>query len=219
MAAGRLVEAAGGVVWRPADNRTGVEIALVHRPKYDDWSLPKGKLLADEPPLLGGVREVLEETGCRVIVGRPLGEIRYQKDGQPKRVRYWAMQAAGGEFEAGDEVDELRWLAPNDAQGLLSPDRDREVLDRFLRDMSATWPCVLLRHASAGERSSWDGDDHDRPLDDQGHKQAEALVEVLFLHGIQRVVSSDVLRSLDTVEPFAAAAGIHVETDPLFSEA
>ena len=219
MASGeRVVEAAGGVVWRSAGNRSGVEVAVIHRPKYDDWSLPKGKLLADEHPLLGALREVKEETGYTVIVGRPLGEIRYEKDGHPKRVRYWAMRAVEGEFAPSDEVDEMRWLAPNQTQTLLSPHRDREVLDRFLRDMSDTWACVLLRHGSAGERSSWAGDDHDRPLDDAGRKQAEALVEVLRAYGVRRVVSSDVLRCLDTVEPYAAAMGLHVETEPLFSE-
>jgi 8-oxo-dGTP diphosphatase len=214
----RVIEAAGGVVWRSADNRAGVEVAVIHRPKYDDWSLPKGKLHADEHPLLGAVREVEEETGYRVTVGRPLGEVRYTKDGQPKRVRYWALRAVGGEFAPNDEVDEIRWLPPTDARSLLLPDRDRGVLDAYVRDMSPTWPCLLLRHASAGERASWDGDDHDRPLDEVGVRQAEALVDVLSVYDVRRVVSSDVLRCLDTVEPYAAAKGLHVETEPLFSE-
>jgi 8-oxo-dGTP pyrophosphatase MutT (NUDIX family)/phosphohistidine phosphatase SixA len=214
----RLVEAAGGVLWRPADHRTRVEVAIIHRPKYDDWSLPKGKLLSGEHVLLGAIREVAEETGYVVTVGRPLGEIRYDKDGQPKRVRYWAMRAVAGEFTVNDEVDELRWLPPNDAQRLLSPDRDRGILDEFLRDMSATWPCVVIRHGSAGERSAWEGDDHDRPLDEVGHRQAAAFVAVLSAYGVRRVLSSDVLRCLDTVEPYAAAAGCSVEAEPLMSE-
>jgi 8-oxo-dGTP diphosphatase len=215
----RLTEAAGGVVWRPAEHRTRVEVAVIHRPKYDDWSLPKGKLLVDEHPVLAAVREVAEETGYAVTVGRPLGEIRYDKDGQAKRVRYWAMRAVAGEFTVNDEVDVLRWLPPNEAQRLLSPDRDRGVLEEFLRDMSQTWPCVVVRHGSAGERSAWAGDDHDRPLDEVGHRQAAAMVAVLAAYGIRRVVSSDVLRCLDTVEPYAAAHGCGVETEPLISEA
>jgi 8-oxo-dGTP diphosphatase len=214
----RLVEAAGGAVWRKADNRTGLEVAIVHRPKYDDWSLPKGKLTAGEHPLLGALREVHEETGYRTTLGRPLGEIRYPKDGAPKRVRYWAMPAVGGDFTPNAEVDELRWLSPNEAQAMLSPARDRPILDALLRDMSATWPCVVLRHATAGERSAWEGDDHDRPLDEQGETQARMLVDILEAYDVRRVVSSDVLRCLDTVEPFAKAHNLHVEAEPLVSE-
>jgi 8-oxo-dGTP pyrophosphatase MutT (NUDIX family)/phosphohistidine phosphatase SixA len=214
----RLIEAAGGVLWRPAEHRTKVEVAVIHRPKYDDWSLPKGKLVAGEHPLLGAIREVKEETGYDVTVGRPLGEIRYDKDGHPKRVRYWAMRVAGGQFAENEEVDVLRWLPPNDAQRLLSPDRDRGILDEYLRDMSQTWPCVVVRHGSAGERSAWPGDDQDRPLDELGHRQAAAMVDVLSAYGVQRILSSDVLRCLDTVEPYAAARGYTVETEPLISE-
>ncbi|MFL6240651.1 MAG: NUDIX hydrolase [Actinomycetes bacterium] len=214
----RLIEAAGGVLWRPAEHRTRVEVAVIHRPKYDDWSMPKGKLLADEHPLLGAMREVAEETGYAVTLGRPLQEVRYVKDGQPKRVRYWAMRAAAGEFAPNAEVDVLRWLPPNDAQRMLSPARDRAVLDDFLRDMSATWPVIVARHGSAGERSAWDGDDHDRPLDELGHRQAATFVAILAAYGVRRVLSSDVLRCLDTVEPYAAAYGHTVETEPLVSE-
>jgi 8-oxo-dGTP diphosphatase len=214
-----VIEAAGGLLWRPAAHRTRLEVAVVHRPKYDDWSLPKGKLVPDEHPLLGAVREVAEETGYVGVVGRPLPEIRYFKDGQPKRVRYWAMRAATGDFQPNAEVDVLRWLLPNDAQRMLAPDRDRVVLDDFLRDMSQTWPIVVVRHGSAGERSAWEGDDHDRPLDAVGEAQAAAMVDVLTAYAVRRVMSSDVLRCLDTVEPYAAARGRGVETEPLVSEA
>src|SRR3954454_901353 len=110
------IEAAGGVLWRHGEDG-GVEVALVHRPKYDDWSVPKGKLKRREHLLLGAVREVEEETGARGTVGRPLGEIRYLKEGLPKRVRYWSMFAVDSIFVSGDEadeVDELRWLSPSD---------------------------------------------------------------------------------------------------------
>src|SRR3954452_5299503 len=107
------IEAAGGVLWRYAADGS-VEIALVHRPKYDDWSIPKGKLKRREHLLLGALREVAEETGVQPLLGRPLGEIRYLKDGLPKRVRYWAMSCADGagsyalESDENDEVDLLR---------------------------------------------------------------------------------------------------------------
>src|SRR5438270_14081985 len=117
----RLIEAAGGVLWRAAIGGPGVEVALVHRPKYDDWSLPKGKLTAGEHPLLGGLREVWEETGHHAVPGRPLGEIRYLKDGDPKRVRYWAMQAESGGFAPGGEVDQLVWPPPRAGQRHLLP--------------------------------------------------------------------------------------------------
>ena len=214
----RLIEAAGGVLWRPALGGAGVEVALVHRPKYDDWSLPKGKLTSGEHPVLGGLREVWEETGYNGIPGRPLGEIRYIKDGVPKRVRYWAMRAADGAFEPGDEVDQLMWLPPKEGQHHLLPFRDRSILAEFARDPEPTWPCLLVRHGSAGERSAWPGDDRERPLDDVGKEQAQRLTEILAAFGISQVFSADVLRCLDTVGPYAASRHLTVESEPLVSE-
>ena len=214
----RVIEAAGGALWRPALGGTGVEVALVHRPKYDDWSLPKGKLGANEHPILGALREVWEETGHVGVPGRSLGEIRYLKDGEPKRVRYWAMRVESGTFTPNDEVDQVMWLPPREGQQHLLPERDRRVLAEFARDPEPTWPCLLIRHGSAGERSAWPGDDRERPLDDLGHAQAEALVPVLDAYGIERVLSADVLRCLDTVGPFAAMRHLSVESEPLISE-
>lgn len=125
------VRAAGGVLWRPG--RDGdVEVALVHRPKYDDWTLPKGKLDAGEGWLDAAVREVAEETGHSVEVGDALGDITYRVAGGDKRVRYWAMRAAGGAFTPTSEVDALRWLPASQARWALTYDRDREVLNRFV---------------------------------------------------------------------------------------
>ncbi len=109
----------------------------MHRPRYDDWSLPKGKVDDGETVLEAAVREVLEETGHRARPGRPLGEVRYQVAGRDGRARdkvvhYWAMEAEGGAFAAGDEVDALRWLPPEQAAPLLTRDQDRDVLARFL---------------------------------------------------------------------------------------
>lgn len=218
MAPARVIEAAGGVVWRSALGGVGVEVALVHRPKYDDWSLPKGKLAPGEHPLLGGVREVWEETGHVAVPGRPLGEIRYLKDGTPKRVRYWAMAASSGAFTPNDEVDQVMWLPPREGQRHLLPDRDRGILAEFSRDPDPTVPVVVVRHASAGERGSWVGDDRDRPLDDLGHQQAQALVALLETYAVSRVLSADVLRCLETVGPYAAARRLTVESEPLLSE-
>lgn len=219
MAADRLIEAAGGVLWRTATGGSGIEIALVHRPKYDDWSIPKGKLEFGEHPVVGGVREVWEETGYTGVPGRPLGEIRYLKDGTPKRVRYWAMRVAGGQFTASDEVDQMMWLPPREAKRHLHPDRDQGVLAGLDVDAVTTWPCLLVRHGSAGERAAWQGDDRERPLDDLGDEQAESLVPLLSAYGILRVLSADVLRCMETIGPYASHAQLPVESEPLLSEA
>jgi 8-oxo-dGTP pyrophosphatase MutT (NUDIX family)/phosphohistidine phosphatase SixA len=214
----RLIEAAGGVLWREALGGSGVEVALIHRPKYDDWSLPKGKLETGEHPIIGGVREVFEETGFVAIPGRSLGEVRYVKDGDPKRVRYWAMRMETGAFSPNDEVDQVMWLPPREGQQHLSPDRDRRILAEFARDPDPTWACLLVRHGSAGDRASWPGDDRERPLDEVGHAQAAELATVLDAFAIRRVLSADVLRCLETVGPFAAARHLTVESEPLVSE-
>jgi 8-oxo-dGTP pyrophosphatase MutT (NUDIX family) len=128
-----LIRAAGGVLWRADDGP--VHVAVVHRPRHDDWTLPKGKLDADEDELDAAVREIREETGARVEVGADLGVIEYMvsKDGRtrPKTVRYWALRWIGGGFQASEEVDDLRWLPITEAAALLTYARDRQVLTRF----------------------------------------------------------------------------------------
>jgi 8-oxo-dGTP diphosphatase len=128
------VKAAGGVVWRRrADD--GLEVAIIHRPRYDDWSLPKGKLDKGESWEDGALREVEEEIGVRCSLGDELGAIAYtDHKGRAKVVRYWLMEAPGDipEFEANDEVDEVRWLKARKALGRLSYPRDREVLGEAL---------------------------------------------------------------------------------------
>ena len=125
-----MIEAAGGVLWREDGGER--QLAVIHRPKYDDWTLPKGKLDPGESHERAAVREVVEETGHAAELGADLGEILYEHDDRPKRVRYWSMRAVSGRFVPNREVDELRWLRPDDARRLLSYDRDREIVDRFL---------------------------------------------------------------------------------------
>ncbi|HVT65576.1 MAG TPA: NUDIX hydrolase [Mycobacteriales bacterium] len=218
MAPEKVIEAAGGVLWRPATGGAGIEVALVHRPKYDDWSIPKGKLTAGEHPIIGALREVEEETGHTAEPGRPLGEIHYLKDGMPKRVRYWAMRMTGGGFEANDEVDQLMWLPPREARKHLYPERDQGILADVDFELVSTRPCIVVRHASAGERATWAGDDRERPLDALGEEQAEALIPLLAAYRIQRVLSADVLRCLETIGPYAGEARLTVESEPLLSE-
>jgi 8-oxo-dGTP diphosphatase len=126
-----VIEAAGGVVWRDGDTR-GPEVVLVHRPKYHDWSLPKGKLTAGEDHETAARREVEEETGLHVTLGPELPSTSYHdRYGRPKVVRYWSMHADGGKFTPNDEVDEIRWLPIEDAVALVSYERDQDVLYAF----------------------------------------------------------------------------------------
>jgi 8-oxo-dGTP pyrophosphatase MutT (NUDIX family) len=123
------VQAAGGAVWRrsPAG---GLEVLLVHRPRYDDWTVPKGKLDAGEDHAAAAVREVEEETGLRCALGPELVSTEYvDRKGRPKQVRYWAMTPAGGVFTPTDEVDEVRWVPVEAAASLLTYARDRDVID------------------------------------------------------------------------------------------
>ena len=125
----RQVEAAGGILER--DGR----IAVVHRPRYDDWSLPKGKLDRGESFEQAALREVREETGYVCDLGEELEPVRYQDNrGRPKLVRYWRMVVVGGEFAPNDEVDELRWVPPDRARRLLSYAHDRALVQSLLPD-------------------------------------------------------------------------------------
>jgi 8-oxo-dGTP diphosphatase len=219
---GDVIRAAGGILWRPAAGGNGpepVEVAIIHRPRYDDWSLPKGKLNRGETDIEGAVREVIEETGYRVSVGRPLGEVEYMKDGRPKSVRYWAMRSEGGLFTPTREVDELRWLPAVEAESLLTQGRDREILRRFAGGPIATKAILLVRHASAGNRSDWTGDDRERPLDGVGVQQAEELVWPLTRFDIREIWSADLVRCTQTMEPLSKAVGVPIQAQMLLSEA
>ena len=210
--------AAGGVLWRPRPDGT-VETVLVHRRKYGDWSLPKGKLDAGEHALAAAVREVSEETGERVVLGRRSLQVRYTVPEGPKRVDYWLMQACGGRFSANPEIAELRWLPLDEAADAVSYDHDRTVLADAARDDVPRAPTLLLvRHASAGSRSDWDGDDDLRPLDDKGIGQARRLAEVLPHFRPTAILSAARTRCTQTVEPLAAALGLQVEPLPALGE-
>ncbi|MFF9105953.1 NUDIX hydrolase [Streptomyces rubrogriseus] len=136
------VRAAGCVLWRPAPSTApappgstaspGLELCLVHRPKYDDWSHPKGKLEPGEDPLAGALREVAEETGYAAEPGAELPTVRYLANGRPKEVRYWAAAATTGAFAPSDEVDRILWLTPQAARTRLTQPRDRALVDALL---------------------------------------------------------------------------------------
>jgi 8-oxo-dGTP diphosphatase len=195
-----------------------VEVAVIHRPRYDDWSIPKGKLNVGEIEVEGAVREVLEETGYRPTIVCPLGESAYLKEGRPKLVRYWSMRAEGGIFTPSREVDELRWLSVGDARELVTTQRDKDVLERFAALPSELRTVLLVRHATAGSRSDWSGADADRPLDDLGELQAEEFIRLLTRWDVREIHAAPIRRCRATVEPLAAAVGLSIGDQPLLGE-
>ncbi|GAA0458665.1 putative hydrolase MutT/NUDIX [Paractinoplanes deccanensis] len=202
------IRAAGGVLCRPAGD--GLEVCLVHRPRYDDWALPKGHLDHGEPAILGALREVLEETGRS---GRPvlaLPRVAYDlPDGRPKTVDYWLMTVTGdeGPVRDTDEVDSVEWLSLADAAERVSYADERALLEHVAGLPPVTSVAVLVRHAHAGERKKWSGNDALRPIDPVGQAQSERLADLLAPLAPQRLVSATPLRCKQTLEPLAAALG------------
>ncbi|MHA6627528.1 NUDIX hydrolase [Pseudonocardia sichuanensis] len=211
------VLAAGAVLWRPGAR--GVEIALVHRPRYDDWSFPKGKLDADETMPFAAVREIAEETGQQARLGPVLGDVRYTVPDGAKLVRYWAAEARGGEFAPGEETDELRWVDLAHAADMLSYKHDVEVLEQFARIGPPASVIALVRHAKAGSRNQWEGEDALRPLSGSGREQAQQLDPFLRLFGPDRLVSAPPVRCRDTLVPLAGQLDLAIGDEPLFGEA
>src|SRR6266699_1147700 len=215
------IRAAGAVVWRPGGAEP--EVVLVHRPRYDDWSYPKGKCEPGEHVLATAVREVAEETGSRIALGRPLTPSVYQVRAGVKQVAYWVARCTGfAGFVPNDEVDEVRWLPADDARKRLSYDRDKALLEEFGSGPVSTVPLILLRHAAAGRKLERVADgaaaaDLARPLDANGSAEAESLAGLLASYGRCRVISSAAERCLATVRPYAAAFGVSVETEPAFT--
>ena len=204
------IEAGGGVLWRGDPARP--EVAVVHRPRYDDWSLPKGKLHRGEHPLLGALREIEEETGFTARAGRRLASLRYDVAEGPKRVRYWECEVTSGAFAPNREVDELRWEPVPAALQRLAPDHDRAILESFAADTRRTHALVVVRHASAGDKRRWDGADAERPLDPAGRSRSRTVAALLSAYGVTRAGTADVRRCRETLSPWARATGTAVET-------
>jgi 8-oxo-dGTP diphosphatase len=210
------VRAAGGVVWREA-TPGALEVAVVHRPRYDDWTLPKGKLDAGEHPVQAAIREVFEETGVAAVPQVRLPGVEYLtgEPGQYKTVDFWSMRVRR-DFGRGadDEVSQVRWVAPRAATGLLTYAHDRGVLAAFVALPRITAEVLLVRHAHAGSRQAWHGPDELRPLDSVGLRQAAELCVVLELFAPAAVVSASARRCRDTVAPL----GLPVKVDPALDE-
>lgn len=213
------VVAAGGIVVRVG--KLGPEVLIVHRPRYDDWSFPKGKLEPGETPEEAAVREVSEETGTRVGILNFLTEIDYETpNGASKRVLYYAMREAGPTGMSPDqEVDKALWVGAVDALTALTYSLDQALLQQTdLQRLADTSYIYLIRHAAAGSRDEWTADDRVRPITPKGERQSEAIARQLGVRAIDRILSSPYLRCRQTVEPLARRTGLPIEDEASLAE-
>jgi 8-oxo-(d)GTP phosphatase len=199
------VLAAGAVVLRKG------RVLLVHRPAYDDWSFPKGKLDRNEPSPVAAVREVEEETGLLVRLGIPLTSQSYPNGPRTKVVDYWVGRVLGDHDVSGylvnSEIDELEWVDVEKAERRLTYDRDVTTLREAVATGRKTRALVVLRHGQARSRKAWHKDDRKRPLLVAGAAQARAAAPVLAAFGVSRIVASSSVRCADTVAPYAELSG------------
>ncbi|HEX2145857.1 MAG TPA: NUDIX hydrolase [Glycomyces sp.] len=212
--------AAGAVLWRAGEE--GPELALIHRPKYGDWTFPKGKLKRGEHLLAAAQREVFEETGIRPVLGRPLAPSFYDKEGKLKRVDYWCATPAAAEAvgEAIDprEVDELEWVPLAAARDRLTYERDQPVLEDFTRVAAReTVPLIFIRHAIALSKADWFDQDELRPLNQRGRERAQQLEVLLSAYPTGQAFSASSARCLETLLPYCAAEGVAVMGLPEFT--
>ena len=222
----RTVLAAGAVVWRRLGE--SVELLVVHRPKYGDWSFPKGKTNRGERLPATAAREVLEETSVPIRLGLPLTTVRYplhRPRPVTKQVSYWVARPIGdGEItlEPNHEIDEARWLPLDNAARRLTYEHDRDLLDRFVRlrrtKAHKTLTLVVLRHATARSRTRWKGDDRRRTLTAKGLREAHRLVSLLAAYGVSEIVSSDSARCVQSIEPYADHLDADIVLEPGITE-
>jgi 8-oxo-(d)GTP phosphatase len=211
----RLIKAAGGVAWRPGPDGEP-EILLVHRKKYDDWSLPKGKTEPGEALPVTAVREVLEEGGVQLALGRRLNSVRYSVGGRPKRVHYWAARVLSVDARAvpNHEVDEVTWLPARRAVDKVSYAHDHGVLADFAARPVGTVPLILARHSKALDKNGWRRADAIRPLAGEGRADARALADLLACFAPRRLISSTAVRCTDTLRPLARLMGVPLRAEP-----
>jgi 8-oxo-dGTP pyrophosphatase MutT (NUDIX family)/phosphohistidine phosphatase SixA len=218
------VTAAGAIPWRlNSANQDQLEVLLIHRPRYDDWSWPKGKIDAGETIPECAVREVEEEIGLNAPLGIPLPPIHYHVQAGLKVVHYWAVDVDGAALlPDGSEVDSVMWCPPEKAARLLSNPSDIEPLQHLVnahdRGELDTWPLLIVRHAKAKPRSSWSKAEGDRPLAATGMRQAQAVGRLLQAWKPGRIVSSPWLRCVATIAPYAKAADAKVKLNEALTE-
>ena len=220
-----VVLAAGALVWRVSDAGE-LEVLAVHRPRYNDWSWPKGKLDKGETLPACAVREVAEETRVHVELGPPLPTLRYPVGGgRTKVVKYWTARVldkdaipvtarAKVKRASKNEIDEVRWLTVAEAKALITLAEDLRLLKRLVamheQGRLKTRTFIVARHARAKRRKGWTAKDVRRPITKGGQVRAMQLVGLFAAFGVTRVASSTALRCVQTVHPYAEAAGVPV---------
>lgn len=213
----RVVVAGGTVTVRRTPGQDA-QILLVHRPSYDDWSLPKGKLVPDEYAAVAAARETYEETGVRVRLRDPISVIRYPVGSGTKVVHYWLAAPHTIERRRPDkEVDKVVWLTPRAALARLTYPDEKDVVVRALA-MDRTTPFLIVRHGKAMDRKNWSARDQARPLTSRGRKQSRALVPLLESFGVERLASSSSTRCMQTLAPYAKRLGSDVQGWAVLSE-
>jgi 8-oxo-(d)GTP phosphatase len=218
------VTAAGAIPWRlNSANKDQLEVLLIHRPRYDDWSWPKGKIDPGETVPECAAREVEEEIGLIAPLGIPLPPIHYHVPAGLKVVHYWAVDVDGGKLVPdGKEVDSVMWCSPEKAARLLSNPSDVGPLEHLVAAHEQgeldTWPLLIVRHAKAKPRSSWTKAEGERPLAATGMRQAQAVGRLLQAWKPARIVSSPWLRCVATIAPYAKAADAKVKLNEALTE-
>lgn len=241
----RIVRSAGALVWRlrPEANpipgtmipaqRQDIQVLIVHRPRYDDWSWPKGKREPGEAIPATAVREVEEETGVPIRLGAPLTVQRYRLGARvTKEVHYWVgfpdvspetLRARPlAPLASTKEIDKCQWVGARKAMRLLTRRGDRRLLEELLTRLAErtlyTRTLAVLRHAKATKRSHWEGTEMTRPLSRRGSSQVLRLLPALSALGINQIITSPWRRCVATVAPYATLSGTPLTTEASFTE-